>query len=871
MSLLPPSLSDDDDESKHVVTKVANGGAKARKQQGKEKEMDYSSHDEDTFNEDFDFGGLLGEEGDSTNISTTIDSHNGTWSYKSALEILEKGDSSNGMKPSRINVASIIAAARKNLQSKPVPTKQDAQSDETSSSSGGDEEDDGDESSADENENSDDENLKSMEEDVLRERTIAEERQSTHGEEQSLDSGSETDTAKEEAAKAAKYFEQASDGDEQEIEAFSQILFARPLLRGVAAMGFVSPTPIQARVIPVALSGRDVCASAITGSGKTAAFLLPVMERILQRGGGTVSMKGFTSSVTRGLVLTPTRELAAQCFSMLTAISKFTDIRAALVVGGAKNVAAQAVELRTRPDIVVGSPGRVLDHLTNSPGVDLDDIEFLILDEADRLLDLGFQDEIHEIVRMCPVERQTLLFSATMSTKVDELVKLSLKRPVRVHVTDKRKDSNEEIDGVEVANRLEQEFVRVRAGNEGVNREAMLLSLLTRTFTSRVIVFFDTKSDAHRLMILSGLLGIKATELHGNLTQPQRIEALEQFRSGQVDVLLATDLAARGLDIPSVKSVINFEMPTQIESYVHRIGRTARAGRSGKCCTLIGEGRRYLMKEILKDAEQKRKLVSNDSKMSSSSSTGLIRSRTIPQAVISHFVTKITSLESHVKEVIVAEAVARMDRIAEMEATRAQNIIEHSGEIKARERKMWFSTEKQKMSVKEASARQHEKEDGRIGKGLHRMTRKKRRLMEAKREFEAHQEEERKKFEESGGKQKRNMVSESSIKVNAKAEKNRLNSIAKNKDNRSIYDQDIFQENKRKKKELKAKNRKTTASESSVGDSGLFDEERVSFAGNDQQRSVAPSSYDFHGYDGNKSKRKKTKGAFKSKSKYKRR
>lgn len=197
----------------------------------------------------------------------------------------------------------------------------------------------------------------------------------------------------------------------------------------------------------------------------------------------------------------------------------------------------------------------------------------------------GFQEEVHEIIKSCPVERQTLLFSATMGTKVDELVKLSLKRPVRIHVTDKKTRGGGDLNsgGVEVANRLEQEFVRVRSGNEGVKREAMLLSLLTRTFKSRVIVFFDTKADAHRLMIVAGLCGIKCAELHGNLTQIQRLQALEQFREGSVDVLFATDLAARGLDISSVKAVINFEMPPKVETYVHRIGRTARAGRGGEC------------------------------------------------------------------------------------------------------------------------------------------------------------------------------------------------------------------------------------------------------------------------------------------------
>jgi len=187
----------------------------------------------------------------------------------------------------------------------------------------------------------------------------------------------------------------------------------------------------------------------------------------------------------------------------------------------------------------------------------------------------GFQEEVHAIVKACPTERQTLLFSATLGTKVDDLIKLSLKRPIRIRVSDKHRnnqlgDMND--SEIEVANRLEQEFIRIRPGNEGIKREAILLALLTRTYTSRTIVFFDTKSTAHRMMIICGLCGLKCAELHGNLTQVQRLEALESFREGEVSILLATDLAGRGLDIPGVDAVINFEMPTQIESYVHRIG-----------------------------------------------------------------------------------------------------------------------------------------------------------------------------------------------------------------------------------------------------------------------------------------------------------
>ncbi|KAL3761910.1 hypothetical protein ACHAW5_006139 [Stephanodiscus triporus] len=629
------------------------------------------------------------------------------------------------------------------------------------------------------------------------------------------DNDDDDEDERREAAKAAAFFDSSSgvvvapsSDAPSRIDSFSMLGISRPLLRGVASMGFVSPTPIQSSVVPVALAGRDVCASAVTGILKrrdpsklfgvetfgtsrayaptllslaTAAFLLPIMERILQRGGGraTSSVRpiagGRTSSATRALILAPTRELAAQCVSMMTAMAKFTDLRAALIVGGAKNVMSQrdstgaddddacrsnihaAAELRTRPDVVVATPGRLLDHIANSQGVDMDDVEFLVLDEADRLLDLGFQDEVHEIVKSCPAERQTMLFSATMSTKVDDLIRLSLKRPVRISATDKERTGRPagSNNGVEVAPRLEQEFVRVRAGNEGANREGMLLALLTRTFRDRVIVFFDTKSAAHRLMIVCGLCGIKCAELHGNLTQVQRLEALEAFREGSVDVLLCTDLAARGLDITGVEAVINFEMPSQVETYVHRIGRTARAGRGGKSCTLIGEGRRYLMKEVIKDADEKNRRQKQDR---SSQPIGVIRSRTIPPAVIAHFVAKINSLERTINEVMDAETVARLDRIAEMEAVRVKNIIEHSDSIKSRPQKEWFATPKEKMSVKAATAERKRLMEEKVGTGTHRMTRKKRRAQEAREMFLEAKEEAAKKEEETGKKSKKDRL-----------------------------------------------------------------------------------------------------------------
>ena len=510
-----------------------------------------------------------------------------------------------------------------------------------------------------------------------------------------------------------------------------------------------------------------------------------------------------TSGSSRALILTPTRELAAQCLGMITSLSQFTRLRAVLIVGGSKNVPSQAAELRTRPDIIVATPGRLLDHVTNSSGVTLEDLEFLVLDEADRLLDLGFQEEVMEIIKSCPINRQTLLFSATMNTKVDDLIKLSLKRPVRIRVSDK--DANNASGNVEVAPHLEQEFIRIRSGNEGINRQAILMALLTRTFTTQTIVFFDTKATAHKIMILCGLCGIKCAELHGNLTQPQRLGALESFRKGEVNVLLATDLAGRGIDIPNVATVINFEMPAQVSNYIHRIGRTARAGRGGRACTLIGEGRRHLMKSVIKDAAEKKK--QNSEASSGKFKSGTIRSRSVPGAVVAHFVAKIKSLQPHVVEVMQAEAVAKLDRLADMEVAKAQNLIEHSSEIEARPRREWFASNQQKKLTKEAIAERQAMIREKVGTGVHRMTRKKRRAREAMAELTA---------DYDSGDDAPQTDPEHIAKSVAKSAKRQQQKRDREKAAESITDQIE-----------KAYTKKRKPASDAAGDSSLFDEENI--------------------------------------------
>lgn len=792
------------------------------------------------------------------------------WSYQTALDKLERGNDSTKAPP-RLDVASLIIAKRMSLKNNSkMKVKEDEEGDVNQRVSTTDESDDdnngmdddesldqGDEeqndqnggddesgSSSSENEEEDqvDDADQDMEEDVITTRMgkadIDEADESTD------DDGPESDD-EEEAQKAAEFFENQEETSNDQVEVFAQLTLSRPLLRGIASMGYVKPTAIQSAVIPVALAGRDICASAVTGSGKTAAFLLPILEKLMYRSPGRI----------KALVLTPTRELAAQCLGMMSTLAQYTKLTSALVVGGSKNTKSQMAELRARPSLVVATPGRLLDHVTNSTGVSLEDVEFLVLDEADRLLDLGFQEEVTELIKACPIERQTLLFSATMNTKVDDLIKLSMKRPVRVRISDKEGRAGAGKD-LEVAPRLEQEFIRVRSGNEGINREGMLLALLTRTFSTRTIVFFDTKAKAHRMMILCGLCGIKCAELHGNLTQPQRLEALEQFRKGEVDILLATDLAARGLDISSVETVINFEMPNQVETYIHRIGRTARAGRGGRSCTLIGEGRRHLMKQIMKDAADKYK---SDKKLSSA----VIRSRSIPGAVIAHFVAKIESLEEHVDEVRQAEAVAKMDRLAEMEANKVQNIIEHSDEIKSRPKREWFASESQKKKTKEAAVEKAKAIAEKVGTGTHRMTRKKRRAREAVMSFENDGNE-----DDDGGHQVKAPTQLPSIKKVARDRKREAEEKEKEKYAKSVYDED---------QERAKKRRKGVKGSDALGDSSLFSEEKVAYAPKKKEsKSDEPekSSYHFRGYDplkdGKKGK-KKSHHKFKSKAKHRRR
>ncbi|KZV33161.1 DEAD-box ATP-dependent RNA helicase 28 [Dorcoceras hygrometricum] len=469
----------------------------------------------------------------------------------------------------------------------------------------------------------------------------------------------EDDEEETKGGKDNKSFFAPAEGVTFHSNSFLELHLSRPLLRACEALGYSKPTPIQAACIPLALTGRDICGSAITGSGKTAAFSLPTLERLVYR--------PKSRPAIRVLILTPTRELAVQVHSMIEKLAQFmTDIRCCLVVGGL-SIKVQEAALRSLPDIVVATPGRMIDHLRNSMSVHLDELAVLILDEADRLLELGFSAEINELVRLCPKRRQTMLFSATMTEEVNELIKLSLNKPLRLSAdpTTKRPAS------------LTEEVVRIRRLREA-NQEAVLLALCSKTFTDKVIIFSGTKKAAHRLKILFGLAGFKAAELHGDLTQAQRLDALEMFRKQQVDFLIATDVAARGLDIIGVQTVINFACPRDLTSYVHRVGRTARAGRAGYAVTFVTDNDRSLLKAIVKRAGAR------------------LKSRTVSELSIKKWSEIIEHMEDQVTSILREEKEEMAIRKAEMEATKAENMIAHKDEIYARPKRTWFVTEKEK-------------------------------------------------------------------------------------------------------------------------------------------------------------------------------
>ena len=356
---------------------------------------------------------------------------------------------------------------------------------------------------------------------------------------------------------------------------FSKLALSPFILKAVAEKGYDKPSPIQAKAIPAVLAGRDVMAAAQTGTGKTAGFTLPILE-LLSRG------ERAKGNQVRTLILTPTRELAAQVADSVETYGKHLPLSSAVVFGGVK-INPQIQKLRNGIDILVATPGRLLDHISQKT-VDLSQIEILVLDEADRMLDMGFIRDIRKVLALIPKQKQTLLFSATFSDEIKKLSNNLLKSPILIEVAQQNTASERVTQVVHPVDK---------------NRKRELLSYLIGSNNwKQVLVFNRTKHGANRLSEQLITDGITSAAIHGNKSQGARTRALADFKSGKIRVLVATDIAARGLDIDQLPHVVNYELPNQPEDYVHRIGRTGRAGNEGEAMSLVCVDELKLLKDI---------------------------------------------------------------------------------------------------------------------------------------------------------------------------------------------------------------------------------------------------------------------------------
>lgn len=358
---------------------------------------------------------------------------------------------------------------------------------------------------------------------------------------------------------------------------FSTLGLSEPILRAVLEQGYDTPTPIQAQAIPVVLRGADLLASAQTGTGKTAGFMLPILHRLA----GKPRAKANHASV---LILAPTRELAAQIHESVLQYGKYLHLRSAVVFGGVK-INPQMQKLRGGVEILIATPGRLMD-LFQQRAIRLDEVEILVLDEADRMLDMGFVHAIKKIMTYLPKARQTLLFSATFSSDICQMAKEFLKSPVEISVTPRNA----------TAATVSQKIHPV----DKARKSALLSHLLRNEDWAQALVFSRTKHGANKLVKLLATDGIEAVAIHGNKSQSQRTKALADFKAGKVHVMVATDIAARGIDIDQLPVVVNFDLPDVAEDYVHRIGRTGRAGSVGGAISLVSADEINQLHEIEK-------------------------------------------------------------------------------------------------------------------------------------------------------------------------------------------------------------------------------------------------------------------------------
>ncbi len=362
---------------------------------------------------------------------------------------------------------------------------------------------------------------------------------------------------------------------------FADLKLAPEILKALAESGYTTPTPIQAQAIPLVLEGSDLMAGAQTGTGKTAAFALPMLQKLLSHASSSTSPARHP---VRALILVPTRELAIQVEESVKVYAKHTHLRSLVVFGGV-DIKTQTPTLKRGVEILVATPGRLLDHI-EMKSVQLNTVQMLVLDEADRMLDMGFMPDLKRILALLPKQRQNLMFSATFSTEIKKLSAEFLTRPKLIEVA--RSNAT--------AENVTQKVYLV----EQADKHVLLAQLLRGSDASQVLVFTKTKITAGRLARQLQKEGVAADAIHGDKTQLERIKALDAFKQGTVTVLIGTDVAARGLDIDQLPMVINYEIPHAPEDYIHRIGRTGRAGASGKAISLVSPEEEKYLKEIEK-------------------------------------------------------------------------------------------------------------------------------------------------------------------------------------------------------------------------------------------------------------------------------
>lgn len=381
--------------------------------------------------------------------------------------------------------------------------------------------------------------------------------------EQPADDASSSDEEQDDADANTKDGEDIPEAaNKVEDKSFADLGVTESLCDACTALGFKTPTAIQRESIPIALAGNDIIGLAETGSGKTAAFALPILQALLDK-----------PQPMFGLVLAPTRELAYQISQQFEALGSLINVKCAVLVGG-MDMVPQAIALGKRPHIIVATPGRLLDHLENTKGFSLRTLRHLVMDEADRLLDLDFGPILDKILRALPFDRHTALFSATMNTKLDNLTRAALRSPTRINISS---------SSHQTVKNLLQHYLFI----PHKYKDIYLISLLHTFAGQTCILFTRTVNETQRLAYLLRALGRSAIPLHGQMNQSARLGALNKFRSGGKEILVATDVAARGLDIPSVDLVLNYDLPPDSKTYVHRVGRTARAGKSGVAISIV--------------------------------------------------------------------------------------------------------------------------------------------------------------------------------------------------------------------------------------------------------------------------------------------